>query len=41
MLLANGSNVDDTDGQGRTPLMIAAQQGKTNVLGLLIENNAN
>ena len=40
MLLANGSIVDDTCGQGRTPLMIAAEKGKTNVLEVLIENKA-
>ena len=41
MPLANGSKVDDVIGQGRTPLMIAAHQGRTNVLGLLIENDTN
>ena len=41
MLLANGSNVDGTDGQGWTPLMIATQQGNTNVLELLVETNLN
>ena len=41
MLLANGSNVDYTDGQERTALMIAAQQGRTNELELLIINKAN
>ena len=41
MLLANGSKEDDTDGQGRTPLTIAAQQGETNVLEVLIKNEPN
>ena len=40
MLLAYGSEVDDTDGQGRAPLMSAAQQGNSNVLEVLIKNRA-
>ena len=40
MLLAYGSEMDDTDGQGRTPLMSAAQQGNSNILEVLIENRA-
>ena len=38
MLLANGSKVDDTDIWGRTPLMMAAEQGNTKLLEVLIEN---
>ena len=40
MLLAYGSKVNDTDGQGRAPLMSAAQQGNSNVLEVLIKNRA-
>ena len=40
MLLACGSKVDDADGQGQTPLMIAAARGNTDVLEVLIDNRA-
>ena len=41
MLITNGSKVDDTDGQGRTSLMITSQQGDMHVSEVLIKNKAN
>ena len=37
MLITNGSKVDDTDGQGRTSLMITSQQGDMHVSEVLIK----
>ena len=41
MLLACGNIVDEISGQGQTPLMIAAENGNTDVLEELIENKSN
>ena len=41
MLIAYGGKVNGISGQGRTPLMIASEEGNTNVLGALLENKAN
>ena len=40
LLLDNGANVDERDKFGMTPLMRAAQHGRTDVVNFLLDNDA-
>ncbi len=40
LLLDGGADPDQTDGQGRTPLLFAAQQGRLALVRLLLEHGA-
>ena len=40
LLIENGASVDQTDKDGKTPLMVASENGYADIVKLLIENGA-